>query len=353
MGMEDHVLGTPQSAAGPAQPALLREMNEQSIYNMIRELRPISRAELSRRSGLSKPTVSLALRTLVDTGLVTAVGMESGKPGRAGLLFDPVADVCLAAAVTVGSDTVSCRILDLDGNELAEASRQLPDDGAARADAEHVRLVIDEAIARCELPADRLVSVGVALPAVVDPATGSAHWRDGDGQLHSVAITEDLERSSGLSVEVTNRVHAAAVGELHAGSGQGRRHLMMASRGKHTRIATILDGQLVRGAHGGAGLLLGSRCDVDPENSDIALLVTAGRLVEPELLVINERVEPAGAAKPVSDDDVATLSRHLGEVEVVRSELGADAVRAGIDHLAVQAALRLAFSSRMQRIAAG
>ena len=54
----------------PAAPPLLKRLNEQTVLELVRDLAPVSRAEISRRAGISKPTVSLALRSLVEAGLV-------------------------------------------------------------------------------------------------------------------------------------------------------------------------------------------------------------------------------------------------------------------------------------------
>jgi len=53
-----------------AIPPLLKDMNERAVLEAIRAWAPISRAQISRRAGISKPTVSLALQALLDAGLV-------------------------------------------------------------------------------------------------------------------------------------------------------------------------------------------------------------------------------------------------------------------------------------------
>ena len=53
-----------------ATPPLLKDMNERTVLEAIRAGAPISRAEISRRVGISKPTVSLALQSLLEAGLV-------------------------------------------------------------------------------------------------------------------------------------------------------------------------------------------------------------------------------------------------------------------------------------------
>ena len=53
-----------------ATPPLLKHLNERTVLDAIRSYAPVSRAEISRRVGISKPTVSLALQTLLDARLV-------------------------------------------------------------------------------------------------------------------------------------------------------------------------------------------------------------------------------------------------------------------------------------------
>ena len=64
-----------------ATPPLLKRLNEETVLESIRTGAPISRAEIARRAGISKPTVSLALRTLLDAGLVREAA--AGQIGRA------------------------------------------------------------------------------------------------------------------------------------------------------------------------------------------------------------------------------------------------------------------------------
>src|SRR5437867_1651874 len=76
----------PSVAAGT--PRLLRAINERLALELIQRLGPMSRAELARRSGLSKPTVSLALARLEGAGLVREVGRTTGGKGATALLYD-------------------------------------------------------------------------------------------------------------------------------------------------------------------------------------------------------------------------------------------------------------------------
>ena len=71
----------------PALPPLLKHLNERTVLEAIRSGAPISRAEISRRAGISKPTVSLALQSLLEAGLVREASDEPRRPAiRRGLL---------------------------------------------------------------------------------------------------------------------------------------------------------------------------------------------------------------------------------------------------------------------------
>jgi DNA-binding transcriptional ArsR family regulator len=78
----------PGRAMSAARPPLIRAMNEQFLLSKIRELGPCSRADLARLSGLSKPTVSLALAAVERAGLVRVAGQRTGLPGRSARLYE-------------------------------------------------------------------------------------------------------------------------------------------------------------------------------------------------------------------------------------------------------------------------
>src|SRR5262249_41951237 len=75
-------------AMSAARPQLIRALNEQLLLGYIRDHGPCSRADLARLSGLSKPTVSLALATVEQAGLVQEAGQRIGRPGRSALLYE-------------------------------------------------------------------------------------------------------------------------------------------------------------------------------------------------------------------------------------------------------------------------
>ncbi|HMG61609.1 MAG TPA: MarR family transcriptional regulator, partial [Streptosporangiaceae bacterium] len=111
--------GQPGSAA---RPPLIRAMNEQFLLGHIRDLGPCSRADLARLSGLSKPTVSLALAALERAGLLRVAGQRTGLPGRSARLYEVRPDAGYVLGLDIGHQYVRGALSDLAGGVLASSA---------------------------------------------------------------------------------------------------------------------------------------------------------------------------------------------------------------------------------------
>ena len=107
-------------------------MNERTVLEVIRERAPISRAEVSRAVGISKPTVSLALQSLIDSGLVREARPDGNGPSYGATFFEPVAEAALALGLDIGARFLRGAICDLDGEVCARQDVEL---AGAEADA--------------------------------------------------------------------------------------------------------------------------------------------------------------------------------------------------------------------------
>src|SRR5713226_614196 len=106
----------------PARPQLIRTMNEQLLLNQIRQLGLCSRADLARLSGLSKPTVSLALVNVERSGLVRIAGQRTGVPGRSARLYEVRPEAGFVLGLDIGLQFLRGALADLTGQIRAKAS---------------------------------------------------------------------------------------------------------------------------------------------------------------------------------------------------------------------------------------
>src|SRR5215203_7544100 len=108
-----------------AIPPLLKDLNERTVLDAIRAGAPISRAEISRRAGISKPTVSLALQSLLDAGLVREAAPAPGRPSYGAVFFEPVPEAALVLGLDLGARFLRGAVCDLAGEIRARQDVEL------------------------------------------------------------------------------------------------------------------------------------------------------------------------------------------------------------------------------------
>ena len=242
------------AANEPAQPGLLRDLNERTVLDTIRRLPGVNRAEVARQTGLSKPTVSLALRTLEDNGLVRP--QTAAPAGRVGVLFEAVPDAALGAGVELTDRSVRAVVVDLEGQVVARAEVPFGRSGS--------REVVDRALRRCldelrsALPPGRSPDCLVmGTPGIIDPVTGVVTQAGAATALDGSVPRLDVGGLAGVPVQVLNDVDLAALGERSEGAAQDVDDFAVLWVGAGTGAALVLNGRLHRGVRGAAGEVAG------------------------------------------------------------------------------------------------
>src|SRR5438094_9172690 len=98
-----------------ATPSLLKDLNERTVLEAVRAGAPISRAEISRRAGISKPTVSLALQSLLHAGLVREAAPHGDGPSYGAVFFEPVPEAAVIVWIDLGARFVRGAVWELAG----------------------------------------------------------------------------------------------------------------------------------------------------------------------------------------------------------------------------------------------
>jgi predicted NBD/HSP70 family sugar kinase len=239
-------------AIAPARPSLIRAMNEQLLLEHIRQRGRCSRAELARISGLSKPTVSLALDNIERAGLVRIAGQRTGMPGRSARLYEIRPDAGLVLGLDIGHEYVRGAIADLTGEIRTRES--------LRARATSVRGRVGELVGLADLlcansgvPRSAITQTVIGSPGVYDPRRNSMKLTGGLRGWDRPAALAGLREAFGPSLVMENDVDAAALAERALGHGRDVDHFAFVHIGTGIGMGLVIGGQLVRGAHGVAG----------------------------------------------------------------------------------------------------
>jgi predicted NBD/HSP70 family sugar kinase len=257
-----------------ATPPLLKHLNERTVLDTIRAGSPISRAEISRRAGISKPTVSLALQSLVDAGLVREADRGPDGPSYGAVFFEPVPDAAFVIGLDLGARFLRGAVCDLSGAVRTRQDMELRGvdaDGALDA----IAALTESLTAGASLPAERVDGVVLGVPGMIDSVKGTLQLTNMPG-LEGRAFGAEAQTRVNLTVTVENDVNLAAVGERWAGVAQGVDDFAFLSIGTGMGMGLILGGELHRGYHGAAGevdwALAGLSDQVDPSAEGVAAL---------------------------------------------------------------------------------
>jgi predicted NBD/HSP70 family sugar kinase len=225
----------------------IRDINRQIVLNYVREREPISRAEIARETALQRSTISAIVEDLKSEGLVEEVGEGESTGGRRPTLLKLRAAEPIALGVSITPTCTTVAISDLAGRVI-DQEEFLTD---AHKTINQVIEVVSEFTTRYK---GSIEGVGVSLPGLVDPSTGTALyipyflWRD-------LPIAKMISDAVGLPVVIDNDANAVALAELWFGRPEVNDArdfiLVLVAEGVGTGI--IFDGQVYRGQRGAAG----------------------------------------------------------------------------------------------------
>src|SRR5881628_1646099 len=153
--------------AKAAIPPLLKDLNERRVLETIRSGAPVSRAEISRRAGISKPTVSLALQSLLEAGLVRSAAPEPGRPSYGAVFFEPVPDAAFVLGLDLGERFLRGAVCDLGGAVRARQDVEIRGTDAEGA-LNEIAALYETLLEASDVPGGSIDGAVVGVPCVVE-----------------------------------------------------------------------------------------------------------------------------------------------------------------------------------------
>lgn len=238
-------------AAGRAAPpkanlGMMRELNEQIVLDLLRQEGEISRAELARRSRLSRSTVSSIIAALLGVGLVRETGSGSSQGGRRPIMIAFNYQSSYVIGVEIGGATATALLADLAAVVLRRAQRPIDIAAGPVACAGQVAALVNDLLGDALVARDLVIGIGVGLPGALAYAPG---W-------HGAPLRSLLEEMLGLRVAVETDANLGALAEQRWGAARDRPNVIyLYLGGAGISCGLILDSRLYRGERGLAGAI--------------------------------------------------------------------------------------------------
>lgn len=225
---------------------------ERVLSYLLEQQAAVTRPMIAAACEVSRPTVFTAIERLVELGLVYDIGQMSGRPGRSATLYQMSPTAGVVAAVDIGGSNTRVAVADVRGRILAERREPTAAGGGPRI-VEHATEMVHTALSMASAEPDRLATVAVSVPGVLDPDGGTVHYAINIDQFSPFDFRGPLGTALGAPVVVENNVNLAAMGERWQGVAQNLSTFAVVAVGAGIGAGIVHDGKLLRGSHGAAG----------------------------------------------------------------------------------------------------
>ncbi|MFJ9812547.1 ROK family protein [Streptomyces sp. NPDC101158] len=244
-----------------ADKAGVRRHNLSLVLRTVHEAGETTRAAVAARVGLTRAAVSSLVEELLERGLLVESGKTfSGSAGRPGTVLKPATTGPAGLGVELNVDYVSVCVADLTGADRVR--RTVPVENRALAPVEVLRRaagIAAEVLAEAADQDLRPTGVRLALPGLVAGGTvqqaPNLGWNrvDADALFARALHAARPSGATALPVASDNEANVAALAELWFGDLGGVRSFVHVTGEIGVGGAIVLDGELLRGAHGFAG----------------------------------------------------------------------------------------------------
>ncbi|MEX1021255.1 MAG: ROK family transcriptional regulator, partial [Litorilinea sp.] len=285
---------------GKADQGFIRKRNASLVLNELRLSAPLSRADLAKRIGLNRSTISSIVAQLLEEQLVHETELQTDKIGRPGLSLElnPSGGCMIGVEVGVGISKVI--LTDFLAGNIWKGRLELPLEEPIDGYLHAAGRLVEHALREAAKQQRRVLGIGISVPGLVDVTEGvlriSPNFR---GQ--EIPIVGPWRKRFGLPVIVENDANAAALGEHYFGVAKDAPNFLYLGAAAGIGGGIIIDGKIFRGRGGYAGEV--GHMTMDPEGD----MCNCGKrgcwetLIGPRAVVERyRRSVAAGSASPLS-----------------------------------------------------
>ncbi len=232
------------------QPALLSRINERQVLRVLQSYGPLSRAEVARHSGISAPTASKAVESLLRSGFLEegdAPELLRGRPGKRLRLASQTAQV-LGFVIDVDVCRLVCAGLDgkLHTDHTVEFPTPVTYTELIQTASERARDLMNRSgISTC--------GMAISMPGQIDYRQNRAIFSPNVPITNNQSPSFDLSERLGIECIMVQESHALCLAERHYGLARKLDDFAMLDVGAGIGLGVMSGSRLLTGHSGLAG----------------------------------------------------------------------------------------------------
>ncbi|MCW7037213.1 ROK family protein [Escherichia coli] len=220
----------------------IKQTNAGAVYRLIDQLGPVSRIDLSRLAQLAPASITKIVREMLEAHLVQELEIkEAGNRGRpaVGLVVETEAWHYLSLRISRGEIFLALR--DLSSKLVVEESQELAlkDDSPLL---DRIISHIDQFFIRHQKKLERLTSIAITLPGIIDTENGIVHRMPFYEDVKEMPLGEALEQHTGVPVYIQHDISAWTMAEALFGASRGARDEIQVVIDHNVGAGVITDG---------------------------------------------------------------------------------------------------------------
>ena len=292
----------------------LKAYNETGILDVIRVKQAVSRAGLSKETGLSPTATGAIVSSLIEKGYIHETGTGESRGGRKPVLLELKDGSYFSIGIDVDVDSILFVLMDITGKVVHERTAALPVNTPEEA-VNAAAAGIGEIAESFSIGKERLLGIGISVPGMVDAVlhrivlAPNLGWEDVD-------LCGMLREKLGLPVYIENEAMASAICENWLGACQDASNFVCVNIRSGIGAGIFTGGRLYRGTGGSAGEVghivvdeNGPRCGCGNYGC-LETIVSTGRIVDKARRIVRQGV--VSILNEMEDADEITLE-HIAD----------------------------------------
>ncbi|MCR1834816.1 ROK family transcriptional regulator [Oceanobacillus caeni] len=229
---------------------LVKQINKTIVFNTIKDKGPVSRAQISKDTGLNKATVSTMVSELLKESFVNEIGSGQSSGGRKPVMLYFNQHAGYSIGIDLGVNYILGILTNFNGDIIEKNMKTLN------------TLEIDEIINQIFLSIESLmkkapespygiIGIGIGVPGQVDQHerilfAPNLNWKNID-------LKKIVEDRFSIPTSIENEANAGATGEQLYGAGKDITNQIYVSIGIGIGTGIIINNRLYRGSSGISG----------------------------------------------------------------------------------------------------
>jgi glucokinase-like ROK family protein len=230
----------------------LKEFNQTAILDMIRVHKAISRAELSKLTGLSPTAIGGIVYELLEMGYISENGTGESKGGRRPVLIELKPKSFYTIGIDMDVNYINFVLMDTTSRIIEEKILAMPKSLVFQNVMKLIRIEIKKILKGHGIASKRLLGIGMSVPGMVDSRDLKIIFAPNMG-WENIDIKDQFQDFPDIKVYVENEAMASAISENWIGSCQGISNFVCVNIKSGIGSGIFIGGKPYRGASGITG----------------------------------------------------------------------------------------------------